>query len=200
MKPAGKKGINRHLARNCLNGGRSVAPISVLGMLQLNNDFVESVFRDHEGALFGYLFALLKNRQDAEEVKQEVFLHLLQRPSSESIRNPKAFTYRIARNLALNRIRYRNVRRIEDNGPTDDEPISPTVLPERAIESRQELGRLIAVVEGLAPRCREVFILHKFHEMSYAEISKKLGISKSMVKKHLRRALSQCLTKLDFEW
>lgn len=166
-------------------------------MLKLKNEFIETVYRDHERAIFRFLLALLKNRQDAEEVKQEVFLKLLQGSTAENIRNPRAFVYRTAKNLALNRIRYRNVRSVEDKGAADDDPASTRAIQDKVLESRQELAQLVAIVEQMPPKCRKVFILYKFHEMNYAEISQKLNISKSMVKKHLRRAVSRCVEGLE---
>lgn len=44
-------------------------------------------------------------------------------------------------------------------------------------------------INNLPPRCREVFVLRRFHDLSPDDIAKRLGISRNMVEKHLRSAL-----------
>lgn len=46
------------------------------------------------------------------------------------------------------------------------------------------------VLDSLPERCREVFILSRFKKMKNREIAEHLGISVSMVEKHIRKALN----------
>jgi len=68
--------------------------------------------------------------------------------------------------------------------------------PEQIAVARQRLDKLVEAVNTLPPRCRAVFILRKFENLSQAEIAERLGISRNMVEKHLRHAL-QTLQKID---
>ncbi len=57
--------------------------------------------------------------------------------------------------------------------------------------ARQTLARLAAAVEQLPPRCREVFLRHKFDGCRQADLAREYGISVNAIEKHLIRALVQ---------
>ena len=44
-------------------------------------------------------------------------------------------------------------------------------------------------------KCRTVFLLHKFKNLSHAEIAARFGISKNMVEKHIIKAMARCKNK-----
>jgi RNA polymerase sigma factor (sigma-70 family) len=56
---------------------------------------------------------------------------------------------------------------------------------------------LYAAIEALPPKCRQVFIMRRFHDLSQDEIARRLGVSRNMVEKHLRLALERCRAALD---
>jgi RNA polymerase sigma-70 factor (ECF subfamily) len=73
----------------------------------------------------------------------------------------------------------------------DEQSLLPPdeLSPERIVLSRERLGSAVAVIAKLPPRTRQVFMLHRFEEMTYRRISQKLGISVSAVEKHIMNAL-----------
>ena len=65
-------------------------------------------------------------------------------------------------------------------------------------EKHQVLKRAIAT---LPERSQEIFILHKFSGLKYAEIARRMNISKSSVEKNIIKALRQCRQALkDYQW
>lgn len=60
---------------------------------------------------------------------------------------------------------------------------------DRGVIARQDLVAAARVIRDLPPRCRDAFLLHRFEELTYREIAERLGISVSMVEKHLAEAL-----------
>lgn len=68
----------------------------------------------------------------------------------------------------------------------------PRPSAERRALSREEWQILTSAVDGLPPRARQVFLLHKVDELSHAEIAARLGISKNTVIVHMGRALAHC--------
>jgi RNA polymerase sigma factor (sigma-70 family) len=61
--------------------------------------------------------------------------------------------------------------------------------PERVILDQEALDRVIAAIQRLPERTREVFLLHRFEEMTCSAIAKQMGLSISAIEKHIMRAL-----------
>jgi RNA polymerase sigma-70 factor (ECF subfamily) len=55
----------------------------------------------------------------------------------------------------------------------------------------QRLTRVIAVIEAMPPRRREVFLLHRIEELTYAQIARRIGVSMKAVEKHMHLAMRQ---------
>ena len=58
-------------------------------------------------------------------------------------------------------------------------------------EQLAQAGQVLAAIKGLPPRTREAFIFHRFEEMTYPEIARRLGVSISAVKQLIARAIRQ---------
>ena len=66
-----------------------------------------------------------------------------------------------------------------------------------AVEAKERVQLLQDAIAELPPKCRQVFLLHKFMELSHAEISGRLGISKNMVEKHVMKAMTHCRRRVE---
>lgn len=71
--------------------------------------------------------------------------------------------------------------------------------PERVLQGREQIARVLATLEALPERTRRVFILVRFEEMSYKLVAQRLGISVSAVEKHVMKALRQLHARLRDE-
>ena len=121
---------------------------------------------------------------------QEVYLRVLQERRSPVIRNLKAFLFACARNLMIDFSRRRRVQRDAVVTLEADESNEPSL--EEALDTEREIARLRSAIEGLPPRCREVFYLFRIEELSQQEIAQRLGITVNAVEKHVMRALRKC--------
>jgi RNA polymerase sigma-70 factor (ECF subfamily) len=74
--------------------------------------------------------------------------------------------------------------------------VSPQPSAERSILASQNLDLLLDVIEGLPPKCKQVFLMSRAHGMTYAEIAEHCGISVKMVEKQISRAVAACLKKV----
>ena len=133
---------------------------------------------------------------DPDDVIQEAFLKLQAMPSGRDIRNPRSYVFRVADNLALDLIRNRGVRMRYFSSEEVFEPASDEPSPERITDYRQRLSILKKVIDELPSRQREVFLLHKFDGLTHAEISSRLGISRSAVEKLIMKSLLKCRERL----
>lgn len=121
---------------------------------------------------------------EAEDLLQDVFLAMSTR-EGDRVENIEGYLFRIAANL-LARRQGREASRAALEAMLE----SPEgFTPERVLMGKQEAFRVLAAIRALPPRTREAFIFHRFEEMTYPEIARRLGISVSAVKQLIARAI-----------
>lgn len=151
------------------------------------------LFRQYYDELVRYLTVKLRSRDQAQDVVQETFLRVLAQDSSAPIDQPRAFLYKTALNLTVDQFRQRQ-RRAEES--LDAEMAQPALIApaeqETVVAAKEQVRLLYEALMELPPRCRHVFLLHKFKDRSHAEIAAHLGISISMVEKHILKATAFC--------
>ncbi|MGZ3273306.1 MAG: RNA polymerase sigma factor [Caulobacteraceae bacterium] len=135
---------------------------------------------------------------DAEDLVQEVFLRLQIGAERSDIDNVEGYIFRIANNVLISRHRHDLVegRPFRAALPEEMEALE-ALSPERILLGREHWIRFIAGLEALPPRAREAFLLHRFEEMTYAAIARRMAISVSAVEKLISRALQQLVLELD---
>jgi len=129
--------------------------------------------------------------QQAADAVQELFLRLLRTPRTD-IRDASAYLSRAADSIAIDHWRreQRTSRLFEAEPPDALMVVDPAPSVEVRLVERDKLRDLEQSLAALPPRCREVLLLHKFEELSYAEIALRLGISRNTVMVHLANAMT----------
>ena len=154
-----------------------------------------------------FLKARLGSQSDAEEVLHDLWARLAT-VATGPVQHPRAYLFKTANNLALDRRRAERRRVARDEAITRDSAIGhghelvvAAADPDAAalLIQRHEHARLTKAIERLPDGARRVLVLHKFEELSHAEVAARLGISRSAVEKHmavamrhLRAALLDC--------
>lgn len=158
---------------------------------------LEACYRDCRGELLRFLIARTGDSGEAEEVLQDVWIRLRQVPAGP-IANGRAYLYRMAQNLVVDRIREKQRRMQRERAWLDDrtdraasgaEPVDPSRTAEDTILEREETARLLSALATLPDGARHAFELHKIEGLSHAEVAQRLGISKSGVEKHMAVAM-----------
>lgn len=160
------------------------------------NREIGRLFEEHNRGLIQFLTARLRSEADAREVAQEAYVRLLQLDDSRTIGFLRAYLFRIATNLATDRLRARSVRdAVATMEPAED--LMHEFSPERVVQARQELEQVQSSLPELPAKCRQVFLLHTVEGLSTEEIGKRLGLSRRMARLHVVRALVFLRGRLD---
>lgn len=164
--------------------------------MSVNLEWILPVLERYHRELLNFLSRQVNDRDTAADLAQESFLRVLSAQSSgQAVLDLRALLYRIARNLVIDQHRRSEVRRHDDLDalPEDQHPPAPQHMqPEAQLASQQVIRAYVATIEALPERCREAFALHVFDECSHAQVAQHMGISVSMVEKHIVRAMVAC--------
>jgi len=157
----------------------------------------ERLVRVYEARVYSLAFRMLGNRQDAEDVAQEVFLKVHR--GIRTLEEPAMLTswiYRITSNTCLDLLTTRKRRPqtqslTPDNPDGDEEPRyvdARTLTPEQAALRRELYACLQAALTNLDPSGRAVLILRDVEGRPYQEIAAGLKLGLSAVKMRIHRA------------
>jgi RNA polymerase sigma-70 factor, ECF subfamily len=155
----------------------------------------------YAGALYRVAFSVLRNPADAEDAVQETYLRVLRhRDTLDEVRDHRVWLIRIVWNIVLDR-----KRRAKTRPETDDVAELARVLPSNALSAEamaaaaQHHAQVLACVEQLPPKEREVLQLSAFDELSSVEIAAVLDITESSVRSRLFRARNLMAGLLNHE-
>jgi RNA polymerase sigma factor (sigma-70 family) len=138
------------------------------------------------------------SRDEVEDVAHDAYLALCQVEHLQAIKNPRAYLIRTATNLAVDIQRRTSVRqRAQEEMSHTGHLDAPASTPEQIAGDRQNLRILYQCILDLPARCRQVFLLHRYHSWSHQRIADYLGISVHAVEKHVMRALKRCERALE---
>ena len=112
----------------------------------------------------------------------------------------RAYLFKVATNLAIDRLRYRRVRGrteervdlFEDLSPgtgASDDPASQFLARERA-------STLLGFLQELPPKCQAVFGRHRLEGVPQQEVAATLGISERMVRRYVTYTMVYCQLRL----
>jgi RNA polymerase sigma-70 factor (ECF subfamily) len=162
---------------------------------------ISALVDQYAGALYRVAYSVLRNPTDAEDAVQEAFLRVLRhRHSLAEVRDHRVWLIRIVWNIVLDR-----KRRAKTRPETDDVAELARVLPSTGLSAEelaaaaQHHAHVLACVERLPAKEREVLLLSAFEELSSVEIAAILGITESSVRSRLFRARNLMAGLLDFE-
>jgi|GEM_PF-171038 len=128
---------------------------------------------------------------DPEDIAQTVFTKFASLEDPSSVLNPRAFLYRSAHNEVVSYHRKSVTRRRymmdQKNGP--EENSRDDIHPERILITRERLALLERVMWDMPVKRRKMLIMNRFDGLTYAEISRRTGLSQSAVKKHIMMAM-----------
>ena len=158
---------------------------------------IERLFREHNEALIRFLALRLRSQQEAREVAQEAYVRLLKLDQPGAVSFLRAFLFKTAANLAVDRIRHEQTARQATRDIRFLEEFASHPTPEQFARDAEQLKLVQKLIEELPPKCRRAFLLHKVHGLEFAEIAAQMGLGERMVRTYVVRAVLYCRAGLD---
>jgi RNA polymerase sigma factor (sigma-70 family) len=160
------------------------------------SEMVRRLFQEHNRTLIGFLIARLHSEAEAQDVAQEAYVRLLQLEQGSAVSFLRAHLFTIAGNLAIDRLRQRQVR--ERNSPQDFfEELLTRPGPDRTAIAQEELAIIKAALRELPEKCRRAFMLHVFAGHSVQEIAVQMSLTDRMIRHYVARAMATCRQRMD---
>jgi len=169
----------------------------------------EILVRRHQRRILNLIYRSIGDRMQAEDVAQEVFLRIWR--AAEDYEPKAKFTtwvYRIAVNLCLDTLKSAHQKQsfvhphVNSDHPDENDELlfrhGSAPSPEELLLAAEESRRIFAALKSLPTNQRLAVILKKFDGLSYDEIGRILGCSKSAVESLLVRAKKNLCEKLLF--
>src|SRR3954468_9951458 len=145
----------------------------------------EVLYERHSPAILRYCRSLLRSTQEAEDVKQEVFvlaISALRRGAQPDAFRP--WLYRIAHNACMSHLRMRRPVLVADNGVL----VGPAAAAEPVQHHREELRQLLDDIGKLPDVQGGALLLREMDGFSYEQVGEVLGLPLSTVRASIFRA------------
>lgn len=147
----------------------------------------DELFRTWYAPLVQFAERMLRDRESAEEVVQDVLFEVWKRRATLAIQgSPQSYLFQSARNRSLNRLRHLKVEAREE---FDTDTLPAPNLADAGASQTEIAAALRTAIDSLPPRCRQVFELNRVQGLKYVEVAEALGVSVKAVEAHMGRAL-----------
>ena len=182
-----------------MNLGKDNITYELLTRLK-NGDMLafDRVYELYSHKLFSFVFKILKNEAEADDIVQEVFVKIWEsRHNIEDYKLLNSYIFTIAYNNSIDLIRKRinNTKYLEHLRNYSVIYTTPNSISELEFnELNTQTEKLIA---NLPDRQKQVYLLHREEGLTYPEIAKQLGISKNTVENHMVKALKYLRQNMD---
>ena len=157
--------------------------------MRMRREDFDAAVEKHARRVFTLAVYLLGDREEAEDVTQEVLIRLWRKGHEVDPERIGPWLTRVTRNAAIDVIRRRKpgVRAVMDPGDGSTDPPEGSPGPERLAQSSQLGSRLLAALHAMSEPHRSVVILREIQGLSYREIGEALEMPLSTVRVSLHR-------------
>ena len=151
---------------------------------------LQHLFDQHYPLLIGDIYRVLPDEDTCKDLAQEVFVELWRKRADLEIHTSlRAYLRRAAVNRALNHLKVQRRTVLEDDERFADAP--DNTAQETSIREKKEKMEeaLHAAIDTLPEKCRAVFALSRFENLSHKEIAERLGISVKTIENQITKAM-----------
>ena len=159
---------------------------------------VSQLFRHYSKPLFYFALKFVDEEQ-AKDIVQDIFYKIWEDKSIKVSSSLNGLLFTMVRNKCLQQIEKQKVRdhyQQSANIRLKEEELQFYSAKTSSLIELELQEQLEKAIDNLPDKCREVFILSRFHDKMNKEIAEELGISIKTVEKHISRALKQIRIEL----
>jgi len=158
-------------------------------LISKNNNIweLERLFNEYYTSVLLYSITIVKNRDDAEDIVQRVFISLWQKmDGSDFHTSARAYLYKAVYNASLDFLKHEKVKKQYEN-ETIKNGIETT--HSNSSEEKELHKRLEHAIDELPQQCGRIFKMSRFDGLKYREIAAELNISEKTVENQMGKAL-----------
>jgi RNA polymerase sigma-19 factor, ECF subfamily len=154
-------------------------------------DALTEAYCNAYGQLIASVNTKVRCKDTAQDIVHDAFLKIANVPAPAKVVEPRAYIFRLVRNLAFDALRRQSFQKIWfiPLGPAAEQ-IGEAPRAEEILLAKERAKRLKAAIAALGPQRRKVYHLRQVEGLTHAEIAARLGISVHTAEKHMARALS----------
>ncbi|AQU83914.1 MULTISPECIES: sigma-70 family RNA polymerase sigma factor [unclassified Halomonas] len=161
-----------------------------------DSDRLHCLYREHHSWLKSWLVGRLGSASDAADLAHDTFIRLMVTQGATDVRQPRAYLRTIARGLVVDRYRRQTIERAYLEAlALRPEPVA--ISPEERLQIMETLALVDTTLHQLGDRTRRIFLAVQLEGLSYGATAEHIGVSITTVKKHLIRAMTQCLLLME---
>ena len=156
--------------------------------------------REHKSRVFSYAFYFLRNREDAEDVTQEVFIKLWKNMDNINHKKIKSWLMQVTHNCCVDHVRRRkgahNKQQFMDSVDYLPECSGKESNPEWVVEHQENHEVLLTAMETLPHRTKSMLLLHYYQGLKFDTIGSILNTDVGTVKVAVHRGRKMLREKL----
>ena len=151
------------------------------------------LYSNHHGWLHNWLSNKLACTHQAADFAQDTFFRLLTFSGMNDIKEPRAFLTTTASRIIIDDARR---KKLEHNYLEryyyyhGEQACIPS--EESLLIVTQSLAMIINMLDALPVKCQQAFLMNRLDGMCHSDIAEQLGVSKSMIKKYMAKAMLHC--------
>ncbi|PCK08190.1 MAG: hypothetical protein COA42_10300 [Alteromonadaceae bacterium] len=155
---------------------------------------ISDLYLKHKRELSHYIAAKYRCSQaEVEDIVQITFTRFLTLDAPSKIQSARAFLFKTANNIAIDIIRKSKVKEeYSQHTGLIHQREADELGPEEIAESRERLGLIAKAMWNMPSKRRKLLMMNRFDHLSYAEISRRVGLSETVVRRHIAKALVEC--------
>lgn len=152
-----------------------------------NVQLASMVFADYERFIRAVIHSQVRDQAHADDLYQDLFLALVQKPIPESVKKIKAYLYRAIANDAVDVVRRTQTGRtlMRKYGKRPNNSINKC-RPENALIEKEQMDRMFELIRARLPKSQtEAITLRYWHNHNTGEVAKRMGVDVRTVSRYI---------------